>query len=125
LKQSEIRLIELASYLGVSRPTLYKYLELYEQKEYSQIEKKCLDFFSFVDNSKNAKRPMIMDYLINKVIPFESIKGNDVAIISAVRKLSESPKSIDQKKMKVIDMLATSNKLDEIVDQLLKHSESE
>jgi len=117
-----MRLVELASYLNVSRPTLYKYLELYEAKEYDQIDKKCFDLFSFIDNTRSIKRPTIMDYLINKIIPIEYESGTDVEIISSVRKLSGSVNKTDLKKMEIIRALSATNKFDDVIDILVEMS---
>lgn len=119
-----MRLVELATYLNVSRPTLYRYLELYEAKDYDGIDKKCFDLFSFIDNSKNIKRPTIMDYLINKIIPLETEAGSDVEIISSVRKLSGSQNKTDLKKMDVIRTISATNKFDDVIDLLIELSKS-
>ncbi|MDX9691475.1 MAG: hypothetical protein RBT45_03405 [Acholeplasmataceae bacterium] len=119
LKSSQMRLVELANYLEISRPTLYRYLELYENKEYNEIDKKCLDLFSFIDNQKNIQRHVIMDYIINKVIPVEDIINSDVEIISIVRKLTESPVQKDKKKLTLIWKIASSNVYDDILDMLI------
>jgi hypothetical protein len=115
-----MRLVELATYLDISRPTLYKYLEEYESKEYINIDKRCYDLFTFIDNTKNCTRPIIMDYLINKILPIESITGSANDILSSVRKLSESPKELDLKKIKLIEVIAATTKFDEIIGDLLK-----
>jgi len=122
LKESQMRLVELASYLGISRPTLYKYLELYEAKEYNEIDKRTFDLFTFIDNTRNIKRPALMDYLINKIIPMESSTGSDVETISNVRKLSESNNDIDKKKMEVINVISSSTKFDDVMDLLARLS---
>lgn len=124
IKATQMRLVELASYLNVSRPTLYRYLELYENKEYNEIDKKCFDLFSFIDNAKSLKRPLLMDYLINKVLPVESTGISDVEILSNVRKLSLSHNDLDIKKMNAIEILASSSKFDEILDFLLAISKT-
>lgn len=124
IKDSQMRLVELATYLDISRPTLYKYLEEYEAKEYVNIDKRCYDLFSFIDNTKNCTRPVIMDYLINKILPIETITGSANAILSSVRKLSESPNELDLKKMKVIQVIAGSTKFDDVMDSLLQLAQS-
>lgn len=62
LKNSQVRLFELANYLNISRPTLYRYLQLYEDENYDQVEKKSLDLLTFIHNSRLINRPIIMDY---------------------------------------------------------------
>lgn len=116
IKESQMRLVELAMYLEVSRPTLYKYLELYESKEFNDIDKKCFDLFSFIDNTKGITRPVLMDYLINKIITIESVNGVDVETISNVRKLSTSQNETDIKKMRIINAISSTAKFDNLID---------
>lgn len=118
LRTSQMRLVELATYLEISRPTLYKYLESYEKKEYNDIEKKCLDLFDYIQNTKNIQRHMIMNYLINKVLPMEKDDGSDIEMLSMVRKLTESKNLMDLKKLKIVRAIVSSNKFDDIIDIL-------
>jgi len=120
LKASQVRLVELASYLDVSRPTLYRYLELYEQKEYNEIDKRCYDLFSFIDKTRNLTRPIMMDYLINKILPIEANNEYDVETIASVRKLAQSQSEIDMKKIRLIRALSMTNQLDCILDNMLQ-----
>lgn len=122
LKNSQMRLVELATYLGISRPTLYKYLELYENKDYNEIDKKCFDLFSFIDKNKNIQRHVIMDYLINKVIPIQEASESEIEVISMVRKLSDSSNEIDRKKFQLIGQIVASDKYDDVLDTLIKLS---
>jgi DNA-binding CsgD family transcriptional regulator len=117
-----MRLVELATYLGISRPTLYKYLELYENKDYNEIDKKCFDLFSFIDKNKNIQRHVIMDYLINKVIPIQEASESEIEVISMVRKLSDSSNEIDRKKFQLIGQIVASDKYDDVLDTLIKLS---
>jgi len=122
LKTSQVRLVELASYLNISRPTLYRYLELYEQKEYNGIDKRCYDLFSFIDKSRNLTRPVMMDYLINKILPIEGQSESDVEIIATIRKLTLSQSILDVKKVHLIRVLCLTDKLDNAIDSLLDNA---
>ena len=124
LKESQMRLVELSTYLEVSRPTLYRYLELYEKKDFNGIEKKCFDFFVFIENTRTVTRPLIMDYLINKVLPIESQTNVDTEVLTAVRKLSESRSKIDKKKMQLIKSIASDNVFDDLLDVLLESTKN-
>lgn len=124
LKDSQMRLVELSSYLSISRPTLYKYLEAYEAKDFNNIERQCLELFTFIDNSKSPSRPTIMDYLIHKVLPVETMQNASRDILSGVRKLTESPIDLDRKKVKIIEMLSSSSLLDDHVDSILEFTDA-
>ena len=42
LKDMDIRITELAEYLQVSRPTMYKFIDYYEEHSFDLINKKVL-----------------------------------------------------------------------------------
>lgn len=51
--------------LGVSRPTLYKYMELYDAGETSKIPPKARSFLSYVTESRRSEEDVIL-YFIKK-----------------------------------------------------------
>lgn len=60
----DLRLTDIAGYIGVSRPTLYRYLGLYESGSRSQIPKEVLNLFRYIDRTKNVTHDMVMVYLV-------------------------------------------------------------
>ena len=50
LKALGIRLTELSAYLKFSRPTLYKYIDEYEQNKYINIDYKVRKVFDWFGN---------------------------------------------------------------------------
>jgi predicted transcriptional regulator len=105
LKEINLRLVELANYLNISRPTMYKYLESYEQRDYSKIDKITFDLFSFIDSNQDLTKPAVMNYLINNIVSADQVFGeNYVAkIAEAIKKLKESPNEEDKNKLKRIE----------------------
>jgi len=98
LREVNVRLVELATYLNISRPTMYKYLELYENRDYSKIDKVTFDLFSFIDTEIDLSKPSLMNYLIYKIVPANQLGGDDrlSKVIEEVRKLSTSLNSEDK-----------------------------
>jgi predicted transcriptional regulator len=105
LKEINLRLVELANYLNISRPTIYKYLESYEQRDYSKIDKVTFDLFSYIDSTQDLTKPSVMNYLINNIVPADQVFGeNYVAkIAEAIKRLKDSPNKDDQNKLKRIE----------------------
>lgn len=64
LKSLGLRLTELSSYLGFSRPTLYKYLEDYDKKRYSEIDYKVKRVFDFVMKRTTISKISVINYII-------------------------------------------------------------
>lgn len=105
LKDINLRLVELANYLDISRPTMYKYLESYEQRDYSKIDKVTFDLFSYIDSTQDLTKPAVMNYLINNIFPSAQVFGeNYVAkIAEAIKRLKDSPNKEDKDKLKRIE----------------------
>lgn len=122
LREIGVRLVELANYLKMSRPTMYKYLELYENQEYTKIDKVTYDLFSFIEGTENLTKPGLMNYLINKIVPVEQVVGdNTVAKISeSIRKLSQSNNLTDKKRYEMIHTLLYGS-FDEVQSLLEKY----
>ena len=77
LRENNIRLVELANYLNISRPTMYKYLELYENREYSKIDKITFDLFSYIDTESDLTKPSLMNYLLQNIVPADQLIGDN------------------------------------------------
>ncbi|MGD9679121.1 MAG: hypothetical protein AB7V16_12330 [Vulcanibacillus sp.] len=112
LKEINLRLVELANYLDISRPTMYKYLESYEQRDYSKIDKLTYDLFSYIDSTPDLTKPAVMNYLINNIVPTNQILGDNYVskIAEAIKKLKESPNLEDQNKLKEIENILFTKK---------------
>ena len=64
LKALELRLTELSTYLGFSRPTLYKFLDDYENKEFKNIDFKVKIIFDYIMQKSTTSKIEV----INKII---------------------------------------------------------
>ena len=51
LKKLNIKITELADYLKISRPTMYKFIELYDSNKYEDITKNVKKLFDFIKNN--------------------------------------------------------------------------
>lgn len=65
LKKLNIRLTELSNYLNFSRPTLYKYIDDYEKRNYSKIDYNVLQVLKFINNRKTVSKLQVIDYIVN------------------------------------------------------------
>ena len=63
LKNLDLKLTELASYLDISRPTLYKFLELYTIGEIGGLRKDVIDLFDFISNDEVLSKKQVLQYL--------------------------------------------------------------
>ena len=103
-KESDIKTSELANYLQISRPTLYKYFELYDNKKYFEINAKSLQLFKFVDSHPLAGKTVIIAYIINE--------------------LSDISDEVEEKtpKQEFINLIRNNDLFDDVIKYLLKVS---
>lgn len=66
IRNLDIRYTELAKYLNVSRPTLYKYIDHFEKKEYSKIDYYVLDILKFIKKKTTISKLQVIDYIIKQ-----------------------------------------------------------
>ena len=81
LKELEIKITELANYLQISRPTMYKFIECYDdgkKKEVNQAVKKLFDFIE--DNPLIGKRNVI-NYILTKMSTIQDTETSEVSDI--------------------------------------------
>lgn len=64
LKTLGLKLTELSNYLGYSRPTLYKYLEDYENKQYKQINFRVKKVFDFIMKKRTLSKIEVINYIL-------------------------------------------------------------
>ena len=57
-----IKISELAQYLNISRPTLYKFIELYESNK-SLLRKKYLELFDDINNNLYLTKIVIENFI--------------------------------------------------------------
>lgn len=61
------RLTELADILRISRPTLYRYIELYESGDYDGIRGDILMLFGFISSNPSASKRDVMQYMVSNI----------------------------------------------------------
>lgn len=112
LRDLGIKTTELSEFMKISRPSLYKYIELYESKEYKQIPEKVLRVFKYVDKYKNLTKEQIIAYAIGE---FSDIETSDKK--EAVRNYLLN-KGMNDPKIDLMYVLATTDSLDAVVQYL-------
>ncbi len=111
IRSLDVRLTELSKYLGISRPTLYRYLELYESGDAGQVPKEIRDLFRFIDNRCGSK-----DQLMRYVVSHFCISSDDGIKTDLSGFINES--SDRSPKLKLMHLMATTSHLDPLVGYL-------
>lgn len=114
LRNIGVRLSELATYLNVSRPTLYKYLELFENNEKDKIDKRTYDLLNYIDNSRGLTKPILMDHLYNNYI----VTVDDDNLILKIKSLISNDDNFSREKINIIKVLMESKNTNEFIERI-------
>ena len=107
-----IKTTELSEYMRISRPSLYKYIELYESKEYKLVPEKVLRVFKYVDKYKNLSKEQVIAFTISE---FSDTDVSDKK--EAIRNYLLN-KGANDPKINLMYVLATTDSLDDIIQYL-------
>lgn len=113
LKEVEIRLVDLADFLQVSRPTAYRFIQMYETGYKDSIEPKLCNFFDFVMQEEQLSKSEAMSYIIKNLVQPNNIQDRAHIIANLLKKESSV-------KVAFIDAIARTQVLDPILDYLLE-----
>ena len=111
MKRADFRLVDLAEFLGISRPTAYKFIEFYELGQRDKLESKVLRLFEFIDNGEPSKVQITSYIATHLIAPQTSAKSELIA--SLLKKESKA-------KIAFIELLAKSELYDGILEYLLE-----
>ncbi|MBD5131106.1 MAG: hypothetical protein HDT28_00705 [Clostridiales bacterium] len=95
LKEMELRITELADYLQVSRPTMYKFIEYYDYAKFDLINKDILALFNYITENELAGKKNVINFILTNLVRIQEsgVDGN-LSVISAVENMLKSnPKS--------------------------------
>ncbi|AEM22667.1 hypothetical protein Bint_2051 [Brachyspira intermedia PWS/A] len=112
-----LRISDLAEYLKISRPTLYKYIDMYEEGNRSTIDTKILNLFDYIQNSKNIGSNNVIYYIMNNIV--ENSNTNNTEEVKRM-KIKSLLKTENKTKEDFIYMLTEDNFFDPILDYLMK-----
>lgn len=118
LKDMDLRITELADYLQLSRPTMYKFIECYDNGEFEQINKKVLKLFNYITENELVGKRSVVNYILNNLVdvkPLGDKQENDT--LSLLRKnVLSNP---DSKKSRFVKLIAQKNTFDKIIYYLM------
>lgn len=100
LKEMELRITELADYLQVSRPTMYKFIEYYDNAKFNLINKEVLALFNYITENELVGKKNIINYILNNLVSVKEIDDEYSAIIEDIKNVLHA--NPDSKKSKFI-----------------------
>ena len=112
LRDLGIRTTELSQFMKISRPSVYKYIELYESREFNMIPEKVLRVFKYVDKYKNLSKEQIIAYIISE------FSDTDVSDKKETIRNYLLNKGANDPKIDLMYVLVTTDSLDPVIQYL-------
>lgn len=114
LRGMDLKITELADYLLISRPTMYKFIDCYEAGDYDKINGKVLKLFNYIVQNDLAGKKSVVGYILNNLADLKDMGNSEEnAVLRAVKKcITSNPTSKKSKFFKIISQDAV---FDEII----------
>ena len=84
LKELDIKITELANYLQISRPTMYKFIELYDSGDRNEVNQRILKLFDYIENNRLIAKKNVINYILNSIA---TISDNDTTEVNELLKI--------------------------------------
>ena len=112
LKTLGLKTTELSQYMRLSRPSVYKYISLYDSKDYEAIPEKVLRTFRYIDKYKTLSKEQVVSFIICEFSDSEKSDRKEIIRSYLMNKGSNDPK------IELMYYLVTTESLDELVQYL-------
>lgn len=111
MKKADFRLVDLAEFLDISRPTAYKFIEFYELGQRQRLESKVLKLFEFIDKDEVPSKTELTEYIATHIIKANSSKKHEL--------IASLLKNDNGSKIAFIELLTNSTLYDGLLPYLL------
>lgn len=119
LKELDIKITELADYLGISRPTMYKYIDSFESKSSESIPYTIMNLFEYIKSSKIINKRNVINYILNNVkLRGDNELSPEELLIESFSKFIKMY-GIQSEKVKFISIVISESKYDSEITALL------
>ena len=118
LRELEIKITELTDYLQITRPTMYKFIDYYENSEFDLINKKVLKLFNYIAEHELIGKKNVINYILTNLVNLkENGDSDEIEIIKKIKKyIISNPES---KKSQFIVNLVSKESYDDIISYLV------
>lgn len=119
LKNLDLKITELAEYMQVSRPTMYKFIECYDSHDFSQINPKMLKLFNYIDEHELIGKRNVVNYILTQLsgVPADEDEGEAETVKIVKNQITTNPTA---KKSQFYTLCATGDSFDEIIPYLVR-----
>lgn len=86
MKGLGLHLVDIAEFLDISRPTAYKFIELYELGYKDKLDSHILGLFDFIDQTPNLTKPKVLGYIVEYITKLGELKTKEQTIKNLIGK---------------------------------------
>ena len=118
LRENDIKITELASYLNLSRQSMYFFIDCYDSEKFSNVNPKVLKLFNYINEHPLAGKKAVISYILNNFVEIKDLDEsfNSNALKSVRKLLIENPES---KKSQFIQYIFEEKTYDFIINYLV------
>lgn len=119
LKELEIKITELANYLQISRPTMYKFIECYDEGKKKEVNKGVKNLFDYIEDNPLIGKRNVINYILTKMSAVQDTDTSEVnAIVQKIKEyVSNNPSS---EKTQFIETCLSQSQFDIVVHYLME-----
>lgn len=119
LKEIDFKLTDLSEYLKISRPTLYKFIDLYDKKNYESINNHVLSLFKYIDENPLVGKKSSINYILTNLVDEKELgTETDVSLFMQIKKLIISEP--DSSKAQFLELLVKKSDYNDICEYFIK-----
>ena len=95
IKEMDLKMTELADYMQISRPTLYKFIECYDNQKFDVINNKVLKLFNYITENELVGKKTVISYILNNLVEVKPLgEKHDVSVVNRIKKyMLENPEN--------------------------------
>lgn len=121
LKELDIKITELANYLQISRPTMYKFIDSYDSGKKSEVSNSVLKLFDYIEESELIAKKNVINYILNTMVTISENDESEVnEIMSIIREYISS--NSNSEKTQFIIKIITTTQFDTVIHYLIEIS---
>lgn len=77
LKELDIKITELANYLQISRPTMYKFIDLYDSGNKKDVNPSVVKLFDYISKSELIGKRNVINYILSKMSTVQNMDTDE------------------------------------------------
>lgn len=119
LKDLDIKITELANYLNISRPTMYKFIEYYDECNYKDINKKIVKLFDYIMNNEMIGKNNVINYILNNLANLNDLDiTKDSSTMKLIKKfIEENPNDV---RIEFLDLCLKKDYYNDVIKYLIE-----